>query len=1628
MPLLQPFSIEPLRAHLRLEFKYRLVVRKIMLAQQKTLVILAVLLIAPISSAIQHPVVEDSDIREIAASNWHSIEPVETSTSSLKSLDYQIHLSSVSFDPLVDEIQKSRLDNPLDHRQTGMAIVQLWHHTGDALYDLVENHNVFVLDNLGSSTWLVRLSNPSDMTNLQNDDSIRWAGPMMPGWRVSDSIDSYTEYISAIPAVDLQTEALEGLAHDLVMMGADEAWCGKHLCEIKGQINLESLARDGRIIWSEQAFELRLTNAVAGAIVGIPEISNSSLGLDGSGEKISFTDTGIDQTHPDLAGRIAGVYTQFGLDPSPADSNGGHGTHVALTIAGDGSGDSSATGIAPESYIVAYALEHDPSGIFGRIGSIYDMLNHAEQEGSRVAVNAWGLNGNYGAYTADSRSVDVFVHDNPEFLPIFSAGDDEGQNASKVMAPSTAKNVLSVGASTTNPAGSVANFSAQGPTLDSRVKPDLVAPGVSICSGRAEAASAPIGLTCGTGTHATSGNPLYMSISGSSQATAVAGGSVSLIREFIREDVGISSPSASLLKAASINGAIDLGAPDIPNSNEGWGQISVSNSVMPEYNGNALSTFHDNSRTLSAGFSTLYQFDMDPTSGIDVTLVWTDVAGSVNAPQGESRLVNDLDLKLTAPDGSIYKGNVFSNGFSTPNGVHDSVNNVERIKIAPSSVLPSGKWQLTVTHAGGLDQAYALVVTADASLDQKADLLAFSGSIFPSSESPLVNDLITIRISWLNQGTASAGQFRVILEDLTTGEELFNQQRSSLGSGVTDSLTLEHIFTSTGDHNMRLTIDADSDVEEINDESNGVNNNIEEMTITVSALGVRLVALDSNGNEDRDMVNQTLDPTVAEGYTWPVILKHEGTGQESVKLQISQVQTPNPLRTDLLLPTEDDWSRSSDFSGPFTLSPMDQAGDSIYLNITMNDDDADLSGDTERYAMAGTYVMDVTAKYANNPSVKHSIRLRLVVEEVKDVQVAPAGTSGLEAVPGGSTAFSISVRNTGNSPAVFELDCYSENRWPVELGQSNSSSYSFEPLDILEYLPMQVRLYVPPVADGLPSAGSTDSVTCSVTSETDASLNISETVTLTVKALESFETNLLDDNGIDVGPSSYARDVNVDTGERINLTLLIENTGNALLDLTVRVNPELTTWTIQVSHDSSLDNREVDLEIQPGQSDQVMFEILVSQVAERNDQNRLVIKTSQDPSNFLINETTLVVKDEIGLDITSPENGVIIANPNGEFTYTTMVIENTGNSQVSVEWSNSLPLDGWEVGFVDPPTYLGPRESTELVVGIKTPVSEPATSEAFQLGVFATLNNGFESLQVSEFYPVQVLSSSYCSIEYDADVRPLLGVDRNGESSQILTIRNIGNMPLDASIETTLDADDWDVDLSKTELEGIAPGSDVEIEITVGTNDDTNTGIEELSVICQDTTVKLEISVKNTKSQGGLFGIVSPAVGYSIIGAILLGVGVIAIRIKKSAPKGQSDEGLVALGAHSIPDDGGRMQAVMDSVVGQESMASGGVSAEEIADALAQSIPTLPTPGAPAVVPQGRPPSAVPAGRPPVVIPQGRPPAPVPQPRTPVVSAQPPTPPVPAGPPLPPGGLPPGWTMQQWQYYGHKWLEQQGQQ
>ena len=1601
-----------------------------MQAVNRALVMLLVLLFAPYAAMANPSTVSNVDFLEIAETHWHAIEPSAKEASPLKVVDYKIHLESDSFDPLVDVIPNSRVDNPNDYRSTGMAIIQLNEHTGEALYDLVEEFEVFVLDHLGGSAWLVRLDCPNDFSLIGKDPGVRWIGAMNPGWRIAQDLDANSDFMAIIPAPDLIPEALEGLAHDLVMMGADEAWCGSHLCEARGDINLGALARDGRVIWSEPTFELKLTNAVARAIVGIENVaSNTSLNLDGTGEIISFTDTGLDQDHPDISGRVAAVYTQFGLDPSPADANGGHGTHVALTIAGDGSSDSSTKGIAPSANIIVYALEHDPTGVFGRLGSIYDMLRHAEQEGSRVAVNAWGLNGNQGQYTADSRSLDTFVNDNPSFLPIFSAGDDVNQNSSMVLAPSTAKNVLSVGSSTTSPSGEVTNFSALGPALDGRVKPDLVAPGVNICSGRAEEASAPIGFTCGSGTHS-NGNPLYMSLSGSSQATAVAGGTVSLIRQYLREDIGVSTPTASLLKAVSINSAEDLGTPDIPNSQEGWGQISLERAVMPTDGSTQLQTFYDNSRILESGFSSIYAFEIDPSHGLDITLAWSDIAGSAQTSQSESKLVNDLDLILYAPDGTIYNGNVFVNGVSVSNGANDDVNNVERIRFAPGTIAPSGTWQLKVTHSGGLDQAYSLVVTGDATLNPEIDLTVFDGSIYPSSESPLVNDYITIRLSWYNQGTLAAGSFRVILEDLTTGTELYNNSRSGLDAGSLDSVTIYHTFTTIGDHEMRLTVDSEDVVTEINDGTTGTDNNVRTRIITVSALGVRLLPLDGAGNVDSSTVNKSLDPSVDEGMTWPVMLKHEGTDVQNVVLSITQVQIPNPQRDDLFLPPEDTWSRYSDIEGPFTMQPINSEGDKIYLNITMNDDDADLNNpNNPRYAMAGTYVVDVIARYQNSPTVSHSIRLRLVVEEVKDVLVVSAGTVGLEAVPGGTTSFAISVMNIGNSPATYDIDCVSQNRWQIELGSSNSSSYSFEPLDLLEYLPLQVRLYVPPVVDGLPASGSSDNISCSVTSESDLSLNYTESVELTVKTLRSFSTILSEEDGTEIGLASLGHTISVDTSQLLTMNHSITNTGNAKLSISVRIDAELTSWAVELNHSGTTDPTEVTFDVEPGETEIVNCLILVSQVAQRNESNRIIITTSTGGSSVVYNETTFIVQEDLSISLT-PQSSTFDVLVNGEWSYAEFDVVNTGNSIISLDWSHTLAPDGWQVGYTSPPNILSPLDEATVRIGVIPPINEPAGISSFNLGIYADASNQWQSFSEQTSFEINILETQAVNISQIENDASLYSIPRDESVTQDIQITNTGNVPFTGTIDIDvfkcpstaectrsdgITSSEWTAKTNEETIQNLAIGESVIITVTITPDSDAESGIVNVRVIVasesNNFTNDIEVSVETSVQQGGLFGGMMPTwLAATILAVIVMTVIIVAVIIKRSAPKGDSVMELLTPDSHGRPDDGLRRDAIMDSGTSTDDLTSGSVSADEIASALAQSIPSLPPP-----VPAGRPPSAK------FEVPKGRPPAPAPAP------APLPVPVAPPGPPLPPTGLPPGWTMEQWQHYGNQWLAQQGQ-
>ena len=1600
---------------------------------------------------------------QLAVDHWSQMTTPQSIESTIKPSTGVLNLAIGSFDPLSEQLPL--LDSSLlrydDNLATGLALIQLFSHDGTVLESLSNDYDFTVLDFISDEGWLIRLPQFGvTLTDLQQDSRIRWAGVDHPAMRISPLIldnPQLSSKIAIVPASDLAVAGLSTLARDIVSYGAESAWCGIGICEVNIASDntatvIRQIAFDGRVIWQEPSYDLELHNAVAGAVSGVLGVSNNAtFTLDGSGEMIAITDTGLDRDHPDINGRVIGVYTQFGLDPSPADTNTGHGTHIALTVAGDGTSDSAAQGIAPGANIVFYALEHDATGVFGRQGSIYNMLKDAEQMTARIVVNAWGSNGNYGQYTADSRSVDILVVDKPAMMPVFSVGDRGSSGASQVTAPATAKNVLAVGVSTTGSGGSAAigsvdAISSLGPSLDGRIKPDVVAPGMELCSGRAEEAKYPAGNVCATGTHA-NGESLYMSVSGTSQAAAVAGGVSALTREFIREEIGISAPSGSLVKAAVINGAVDLGAADIPNYAEGWGQINLENTVLPMDGSTVLDNYFDHNNEINAGYGLLYAFDLDPSHGIDITLVWADEAGSANAPQSESRLVNDLDLILVDPSGNEWLGNVFSNGFTQSGGQADDVNNVERIKIAPGTSSNSGQWLVKVMHRGGTSQAFGLVMSAKATPNPMADYTTFDGSIVSSSINPLKNDLVRITIAWNNQGTINAGTMHVVLEDLTTQTVLYEGDTSQLGPGELASISIYHSFTTTGNHQLKLSLDTNDQVSEMNDANLGTDNNIWLEDIEVMALGVRVIAHNLDGtvpttSEAREnSALRTFDVANDTGIDIPLTILHEGTGNQSVSIYVTNVQMPDLQRPDLLLPPTDVWSKSLSVIGPYPLTGQGTAGDNTTVTLHLEDDSANLDDmDEPRYARSGVFVVDVTVSYSFQPTVAHTQRLTITVDTIDDVTVVSAGTSDLMAEPGESTAFSISVMNTGNAPSQYQVDCVSENRWQVMLGDSNSSSLQFEPLDIREYLFMPVAVFVPPVAQGLPLAGSIDTVTCWVTSLTDSSMNHTEVVTIEVKPQRNFKTDLYDDFG-EIGPSASAKNIAVDGGQQIHLNLSIENTGNLDIDLDVSIQPADPMWAIQVSIDQQSDSREVSLSLTPGQTKSVKFILGVPAGAVEDDYNSYTIRTERTAQDFRSNTTSLTVGDELGVELRAPASGVIETSILSEFSFGEFEVENIGNTGLALNWSHGLTPDGWVIGYANPTLWLEPREIKTIRLGFIPPANSPATNSAFDLLVSVSASNAGRVVEDSVRIDVAVLESVFANISVEDDSkRPFIGVTREETASQNIIIRNDGNVPIsgDMSIDL-LDKDgltrgDWTVSFSPQTIQNLAIGESVTIEVSVTPNQDATSKrvMVTMNMTVQGAAVGqlvIESSVQAGTGNGGLLNILPLWISMPLLAVLAIVAVIYARKMKKSGELSDSGEELVSPDAHANPDHlGVRREEAIDIGGSVNELTSGEVTGEEIAAALAQSIII---PKEKKEVPTGLPPSAkvalgsLPLGLPPAGLP---PLGQLPSKQLPSLPAlqQPIPAPVTSAPPVPAEGLPTGWTMDQWTHYGHQWLERNG--
>jgi subtilisin-like proprotein convertase family protein len=253
--------------------------------------------------------------------------------------------------------------------------------------------------------------------------------------------------------------------------------------------------------------------------------------------RVGVNDTGVDQNHPDLIGRVIPIPPEAGIDVD------GHGTHVAGTIASSGASSPNAPppgstngasfrGIANAAVIIAQPIDI----LTGPLKPDTELQATTATNGALISNNSWGYIGAYD-YTFAAASWDAAVRDSIPSQPgsqpvsyVFSAGNDgfggddgSGGFENSITAPATGKNVITVGAieqfrnitnelvingetnmpffGMTDSDDDVASFSSRGNVapgvegVSGRFKPDVVAPGVFVVSSRASGWTSNLNIT-----------------------------------------------------------------------------------------------------------------------------------------------------------------------------------------------------------------------------------------------------------------------------------------------------------------------------------------------------------------------------------------------------------------------------------------------------------------------------------------------------------------------------------------------------------------------------------------------------------------------------------------------------------------------------------------------------------------------------------------------------------------------------------------------------------------------------------------------------------------------------------------------------------------------------------------------------------------------------------------------------------------------------------------------------------------------------------------------------------------------------------------------------------------------------
>lgn len=639
----------------------------------------------------------------------------------------RITINGITIDPETQEPQLAALSlSTTDTSGSNFALIQVDGPINEAQRTEFEAQHVELLEYVPENTYIARFEG-DDLSAVQALSFVTWTNRYLQGFKVStDLIETPSlegaEYMRLAETDDpggQGTEEVDIVFHMGVQpenhvaevssaAGLDQTTLevsGKKIRAIVDNSRMRAVAAIDEVRHIEKVFPTELSNDVAVTILAADVVHTGNPGFRGTGQVVAVCDTGFDtgstkNVHPAFTGRVNNLYDRG--RPGLADDPHGHGTHVAGSVLGDGNANNHGPvmGTAPSAKLVLQSVLDSSGGLSGLPADLNDLFDETyTNDDARIHTNSWGSRYTAGRYTSNSKEVDEFVWNHRDQVVCFAAGNpgrDSNSNGEidlgSVLAPGTAKNCITVGATENyrpqqsklwstgtwrfrfpedpifsdlwadDPNG-MAAFSGRGPTKDGRIRPDVVAPGTSIISAHSRKAN--VGNSWGV-----SPDPAYCYMGGTSMATPLVAGCVAVLREALANQHGMSQPSAALIKAMIINGAVDLPgqytpteAGPNPNNSEGFGRVDLMRSIA--ICTNTRLSFYDESQELLTDDEEHYAINVQNGVTLKVTLVWTDYPGA--------SLVNDLDLIVRA-NGEERHGNAapVSTDF-------DRINNVEQI-------------------------------------------------------------------------------------------------------------------------------------------------------------------------------------------------------------------------------------------------------------------------------------------------------------------------------------------------------------------------------------------------------------------------------------------------------------------------------------------------------------------------------------------------------------------------------------------------------------------------------------------------------------------------------------------------------------------------------------------------------------------------------------------------------------------------------------------------------------------------------------------------------------------------------------------------------------------------------------